>query len=113
PSPAVDELPAVFDAAIPQWVAYFGVEKTLWPDWRMNGFLIVDKERFRRAGVLPETLPEFSHGYSYGYELWMNEQPSDYYRRHLLLHEGTHGFMNTVLGSCGPPWYMEGTAELL
>src|SRR5690348_7571869 len=41
-SPAVDELPAIFDAAVPQWAAYFGVEKTLWPDWRMIGFVIVD-----------------------------------------------------------------------
>ena len=45
--------------------------------------------------------------------LWLYEQPSDYYRRHLLLHEGTHGFMNTVLGGCGPLWYMEGIAEYL
>ena len=53
------------------------------------------------------------HGYSRNYGLWVYEQPSVYYRRHLLLHEGTHGFMNTILGGCGPPWYMEGTAELL
>lgn len=112
-SPAVDELPAVFDAAVPQWAAYFGVEKTLWPDWRMIGFLIVDMAKFKSAGVIPDTLPKFANGFSIGYELWMNEQPTDYYRRHLLLHEGTHGFMNTVLGSCGAPWFMEGTAELL
>lgn len=41
------------------------------------------------------------------------DQPSDYYRRHLLLHEGTHAFMQSQLGGCGAPWYMEGTAELL
>jgi len=112
-SPEVDELPRVFDAAVPQWSTYFGVEKKLWPDWRMNAFLIVDKDKFRAAGVIPDSVPEFNHGFSYGYELWMNEQPSDYYRRHLLLHEGTHGFMNTVLGSCGSSWFMEGLAELL
>lgn len=112
-SPAVDGLPAAFDAAVPQWAAYFGVDRTLWPDWRMIGFLIADKAKFKAAGVIPETIPQFINGYSIGYELWMNEQPTDYYRRHLLLHEGTHGFMNTVLGSCGPPWYMEGNAELL
>lgn len=112
-SPAVDELPRVFDAAVPQWTAYFGVEKTLPPDWRMTAFLIIDKQKFKSAGVIPDAVPEFNHGYSIGYELWMNEQPNDYYRRHLLLHEGTHGFMNSVLGSCGAPWYMEGIAELL
>jgi hypothetical protein len=31
----------------------------------------------------------------------------------LLLHEGTHGFMAKFLGGGGPPWYSEGTAELL
>lgn len=112
-SPVVDELPRVFDAAVPQWIAYFDVARIVPPTWRMNAFLIVDKERFKTAGVVPETVPEFAHGFSYGYELWMNEQSSEYYRRHLLLHEGTHGFMNTVLGSCGPPWFMEGLAELL
>jgi hypothetical protein len=112
-SPAVDELPQVFDAAVPQWAAYFGKEKTLPRDWHMTGFLIREKERFARAGVIPAAVPEFAHGYSLDYELWMFDQPSDYYRRHLLLHEGTHGFMNTVLGSCGAPWFMEGLAELL
>jgi hypothetical protein len=29
-----------------------------------------------------------------------------------LLHEGTHVFMMSFLGGCGPGWYMEGTAEL-
>ena len=58
-------------------------------------------------------MPPFQHGYSRNYEFWLYDQPSDYYRRHLLLHEGTHGFMNTILGACGRPWYMEGVAELL
>jgi hypothetical protein len=31
----------------------------------------------------------------------------------LLLHEGTHAFMQTFLGGTGPPWYAEGMAELL
>jgi hypothetical protein len=112
-SPAVDELPAVFDAAVPQWAAYFGIPAAKTAAWRMNAFFIVDKEKFTRLGLIPATVPDFANGYSYGYELWMNEQPGEYYRRHLLLHEGTHGFMNTQLGSCGAPWFMEGLAELL
>ena len=83
------------------------------PAWRMTGFLMKDKARFAERGLLPGDLPPFAHGYSRGRNLWLYEQPSDYYRRHLLLHEGTHGFMNTILGGCGPPWYMEGMAELL
>jgi hypothetical protein len=47
-----------------------------------------------------------------GAELWFYDQPTPYYRRHLLLHEGTHVFMASFLGGCGPGWYMEGTAEL-
>ena len=47
-----------------------------------------------------------------GAELWLRDQPTPYYRRHLLLHEGTHVFMASFLGGCGPGWYMEGIAEL-
>ena len=56
-----------------------------------------DKARFAAAGVLPNDLPPFRHGYSRDNMLWLNEQPSDFYRRELLLHEGTHCFMSTVL----------------
>ncbi len=109
----VDRLPEVFEQAFPQWCAYFHVDPQAAADWRMRGFLMKDKSRFQRAGLLPDSLPEFAHGFSWNYDLWLNEQPSDYYRRHLLLHEGTHSFMSTRLGSCGPRWFMEGVAELL
>lgn len=112
-SPAFDELPAVFDAAVPQWAAYFGIPAAKTAAWRMSGFVMVDKKKFEALGLIPTYVPEFANGFSFAYELWMNEQPGDYYRRHLLLHEGTHGFMNTQLGSCGAPWFMEGLAELL
>ncbi len=113
PGAEVDVLPAVFDQAFPQWCRYLGVDAVKNADWRLTGMLMKDKEPFRRAGLMPDGLPPFPHGYARNYEFWLYEQPSDYYRRHLLLHEGTHGFMNTLLGSCGPPWYMEGIAELL
>ena len=112
-SPEVDGLPAVFDLAFPQWCAFFGVDPAKQADWRMTGFLMQDKARFRQAGLLPPYVPATLPGYSINHELWVNEQPSEYYRRHLFLHEGTHGFMNTLLGGCGPAWYMEGLAELL
>ncbi len=113
PGAEVDQLPAVFDEAFPQWCKHFKVKESDQADWRMTGFLMKDKARFVEAGLLPDNLPPFEHGFSWGRVLWLYEQPSDYYRRHLLLHEGTHGFMNTVLGGCGPPWYMEGMAEYL
>jgi hypothetical protein len=56
---------------------------------------------------------QFINGISMGATFWFYDQPTAYYRRHLMLHEGTHAFMATFLGGCGPGWYMEGTAELL
>jgi hypothetical protein len=111
--PAIDELPRVFDLATGQWSEYFGVEKEKTIGWKVVGSVIKDKQRFLQAGLLPESLPPFSHGYSAEFRIWLFDQPSDYYRRHLLLHEGTHAFMVHFLQGGGPPWYMEGMAELL
>ena len=113
PDEEIQRLPKLFDLAFPQWCKYFNIDAARHADWKMTGFLMKDKARFRRAGLVPDSLPQFRNGFARNYELWLYDQPSDYYRRHLLLHEGTHGFMNTILGGCGPPWYMEGIAELL
>jgi hypothetical protein len=112
-SPAVDELPAVFDAAVPEWAAYFDVPPAHLRVARWVGFLIQDREKFAALGLIPAENPNFPSGFARDWEFWLVEQPSDYYRRHLLLHEGTHAFMQTQLGGCGPGWYMEGMAELL
>jgi len=112
-SKAVDELPRVFDAAVPQWAKYFGIPAARVADWRIQGYLMQDRTKFAALGLLPKENPEFVNGFASGHELWLEEQPSDYYRRHLLLHEGTHCFMNTQLGGSGPGWYREGMAELL
>ncbi|NLX95045.1 MAG: hypothetical protein GXY83_02595 [Rhodopirellula sp.] len=113
PRPEIESLPAAFEQAFPQWCEYFSVDPAEYTDWFMVGFLMQDKSRFQKLGLLPDYLPPFDHAFSADRELWVCEQPSDYYRRHLVLHEGTHGFMNSILGGCGPTWYMEGTAELL
>ncbi len=111
-TPAVDELPAVFDAAVPRWADYFDLTvKKVRGHWL--AFLIQDRQRFAALGLLPDDGPDFLSGYARDFELWLVEQPSDYYRRHLFLHEGTHAFMQTQLGGCGVGWYMEGMAELL
>ncbi len=112
-TPAVDELTEVFDRAFPQWCQYFGVNKVRLKDWHATACLMRDKSLFQRLKLLPDFVPPFDNGFSFNYDLWVVDQSSDYYRRHLLLHEGVHSFMNTVLGSCGPPWYQEGMAELL
>lgn len=109
----IDELPELFDQAYPAWCKFFGVEPAQPDRWQAVGCLIADKARFERAGLLPNALPKFANGYSVGRCLWLFDQTSPYYRRHLLLHEGAHAFMDTVLESGGPPWYVEGLAELL
>jgi len=111
--PEIELLPKIFDLAYPQWCDYFSQPQQPGKTWRMTAFLMGDRARFRAAGLLPAALPAFDHGYCAGAQLWLDEQPGAYYRRHLLLHEGTHGFMHTVLGGVGPVWYAEGMAELL
>lgn len=110
---AIDELPRVFEMALPQWASYLGVDDEAYANWRLVGYLMADENKFRETSLLPADLPPFLHGYQRGYELWLREQPSEYYRRHLLLHEGVHGFMRHFLRGMGPPWYREGIAELL
>jgi hypothetical protein len=97
-SPAIDELPAVFDAAVPQWAAYFDVPMARLNDAHWQGFLVKDRSVFASLGLMPAERPEFISGYANGSEFWLVEQPSDYYRRHLVLHEGTHAFMISKLG---------------
>jgi hypothetical protein len=109
----IDRLPALFDQAFPQWLHYFKVDERKLSDFQATGCLMKDKALFTAAGLFPADLPPFPHGYSRGRRLWLYEQPTEYYRRHLLLHEGVHVFMIAALGGCGPPWYMEGTAEYL
>jgi hypothetical protein len=112
-SPGVDELPAVFDAAVPLWAAYFDVPPERLGDAKWLGFVVKDRETFAALSLMPAERPDFLSGYANGWEFWLAEQPSDYYRRHLMLHEGTHAFMQSQLGGAGAPWYMEGMAELL
>ncbi len=112
-APAIDELPRVFDAAVPLWCEYFRLPPRNAQQWQMRGCIMQRHERFLATGLLPRDLPEFLHGYALGGQLWLLEQPSDYYRRHLLLHEGTHAFMQAQLHGMGPPWFAEGLAELL
>lgn len=113
PSAEVDQLPAVVDAAVPLLAGRFGIDKRRVRDWHVLAMVLADREKFAAAGLMPQGNEAFADGLSIGYELWVADQPSDYYRRHLLLHELVHSFMATQLGGCGPGWYMEGMAELL
>ena len=110
---AIEELPEIFDAAVPQWCEYFSVPEKRTKPWKMKVFLIRDKTRFEKAGLVPADLPDFPAGINRGHEIWFFVQPDDYYTRHLLLHEGTHAFMQWFGSGVGASWYAEGMAELL
>jgi hypothetical protein len=109
----IDALPGYFDEAFGQWCGYFGIDAAQHAAWQVRGCLMRSRERFRAAALLPADLPAFHTGFARGNQLWLDEQAADYYRRHLLLHEGTHAFMHTLVGGVGPAWYAEGMAELL
>ena len=109
----IQGLPKIVELAIPQWCEYFNIATEKMTAWKVSVCLIQDRKKFDAAGLIPATLPSFDHGYAFGDRLFINEQPSAYYRRHLLLHEATHAFMFENFSSAGPPWYMEGMAEFL
>jgi len=109
----VAELPAVFDAAFAAWCNHYGMDPAAHADWRCFGCLVVDRERFRAAGLLPDTVPPFANGFCDRNRFWLMDQSNPAYRRHLLLHEGVHAFTLTLRGLATPVWYNEGIAEYL
>ncbi|MDX1965003.1 MAG: hypothetical protein SFX18_17790 [Pirellulales bacterium] len=111
--PVVDELPAVFDAFVPQLCEYFAVPAERVRNWQIRVFLMENRQLFADCGLLPDNLPQFENGYAINGEAYFVQQTSDYYRRHLLLHEGTHLFQFDIARINSPPWYTEGVAELL
>jgi hypothetical protein len=109
----VEDLPAVFDQAFDAWCRHYGMDSAAHSDWRCFGCLVVDAERFRAAGLLPDTVPRFENGFCAANRFWLRDQSNPAYRRHLLLHEGVHAFTLTLRGLATPVWYNEGIAEFL
>ncbi|MGI9178202.1 MAG: hypothetical protein ACR2IT_10145 [Pirellulales bacterium] len=109
----VEELPAVFDQAFASWCDHYAIPIETLPRWRAFGCLVVDRERFRAAGLLTDDTPEFANGFCDRHRFWMMDQSNPAYRRHLLLHEGVHAFTITVRDLAAPAWYAEGIAEYL
>ena len=109
----VEDLPRIFDEAVAAWCDHYSVEPDALADWRCLGCLVVDRERFRAAGLLPPEIPAFVNGFCDRNRFWLMDQPNPAYRRHLLLHEGAHAFTLTVRGLATPVWYNEGIAEYL
>jgi hypothetical protein len=111
PDPEVDGLPEIFDLAIPQWFEGFQITQVPLPKEKLKLLLFRDRSKMERLGLIDASLPPFPYGYQRGANMYVAEPPSAYYRRHLVLHEGTHWFMDTFLGGYGPPWIAEGMAE--
>lgn len=108
-----DDWVASFDAAVPQWAAFWGLDPDSLSDWTVDAYVMRASQRFRDRGMLPPSISEFPFGTARGNRVWVHEQPSAYYTRHLLLHEGVHALMFDRFGGGGPTWFMEGTAEML
>ena len=114
--PKVAQLVSVFDKSVSQWSQIFRIKPEKFKNWKMRVFLIAnsnDVERFEKAGLIPDEHPEFLAGYQRGPNIWLYLQPSDYYTRHLLLHEGTHAVMQWFLNGYGASWFSVGMAELV
>ncbi|MEL6107990.1 MAG: hypothetical protein AAFU85_18345 [Planctomycetota bacterium] len=106
------ELVQAFDTAVPQWADFWGLSPSVLRNWRVDACLMTDVDRFRESGDLPRDI-EVPFGYALGNDVWVRKQSSDYYTRHLLLHEGVHALAINLFGGTGPSWYAEGIAELL
>jgi len=109
----IAEFPRVFEKAIRHWCEFFDIPPDDVDDWKMTAFVIKNKQAFIDSKILTGQLPAFASGFQKGSQIWMFVQPGEYYTRHLLLHEGTHAFMERFLRGYGAPWYSEGMAELL
>lgn len=108
-------LPKLMDEAYAAWVDYFGPlppdreEK----DFQMIGYIMADRNLFRDSGLMTDDIRISLEGVYKDQVFWMNDQPIDYYRRHLMIHEGTHCFMTALPNPTNQfIWYMEGMAEL-
>lgn len=110
-NPSILELPIIFEQALPQWGKEYSVAESPWKESRVTAYLMFDRNRFVELKLIPPESNGFRNGYQVEDKLFLLEQPSDYYRRHLFLHEATHWFLWKFFGGNGPPWYSEGHSE--
>jgi hypothetical protein len=108
-------LPGLMDQAYAAWEEYFG---PLPPDsagteFQMVGHIMSDRALFHEAGILTDDIRIHLEGVFRKQVFWMNDQPIDYVRRHLMVHEGTHCYMVAFPNPTNRfVWYMEGMADL-
>lgn len=115
PEAQVAGLPEIADQLFDHLESHFGLLPSAIDDsgFQVTGCIIGDEARFHAAGLMPEAEFGFKYGRHREYQFWMMAPESDYYRRHLMLHEFTHCFMTceTTMLDIPPRWYIEGMAE--
>lgn len=111
-TPETDSIGAVLDRAVPLFCHYFHLNIEDYDSWRVEAFLMGEREPFEIFGALAGA-PEFANGYSLYNRIWVFDKKQAYYNRFLLLHELVHAFMDETFGSLQPRWYSEGIAEFL
>ncbi|MBM79375.1 MAG: hypothetical protein CMJ78_02120 [Planctomycetaceae bacterium] len=107
-------LPPMVDALFDELQSYFGKLPPMrsGKTYQITGYIIGNLAAFEATGMLPRQGLSSYHGRQIGRRFWLHDQSSPYYRKHLMLHEATHCFMQATPGVSAPTWYMEGTAEL-
>lgn len=104
--------PVYLDQALEQWKQIFQPAPSKLLRLHATVYLIGDRNKWENAGLLRD-VPFLKDGYQLGSKLFVVEQPSEFYRRMLFLHEATHWIMYEWLGGAGSPWLMEGMADYL
>ena len=108
-----ENLVASFDAAVPQWIQFWNLSADAVANFKVKACVIRNKTDFNQRGLIPVTVPNFPFGYAMRSQIWVMAQQSEYYTRHLLLHEGVHSLAYHLFNGAGPTWFQEGSAELL
>ncbi len=112
--PIDDELRSwsgLLEQSLVQWQDYFRVDANATKGLKATVYVMVDDSKFQRNGLMTG-VPAFKEGFQSGNRLYVREQPSTYYRRHLFLHEATHWIMWHLYGGGGSAWFMEGMADM-
>ncbi len=110
-----EELGKLLESLHAKLTRFFG-GKT--PEQRLRLVILADEERFK-AALADAGQPYEGGGGVYGPTFktaWLFVQPSQYYTRHLMLHEATHQFHYLVATGNEAPaaeWYLEGLADYM
>ena len=97
-----ESLVASFDAAITQWIQFWNLEDDAITNLKVEACVIRNKAEFTRRGLIPAKVPDFPFGYARGNKVWVLAQQSEYYTRHLLLHEGAHSLAYHLFDGADP-----------